>query len=734
MAIPLNAATGFAGAVQGYQEQKRYQTGIANQQAQERSSYIERLRAQYPGLTDDQYNFIYDKDRGGKPASNADFYGTAAPNTLKPGSAITSPQQAAPSLPPGPSYSVPVAPWDASGGTGTLPPVRDAGMTPADVAPIRDPGMSPTAQGVIRTRDPGMALPTFPGSGPSAFPSVDAAPQLPQAPRSVLYSQPPLPSPPQNAPIAPIVPTRPAPVAAQSAPPVPTAPQSADIVAPTLPQMPYAQSTIPGGPPSLPSRPSSTSQIPGISPQLSAQISSNGQSPDNGIPWNKRSFADIAGPSEQQRIASVRQAPQMAHWENMRVAAEQKYGADVTSKFYKAIEPYSQNPDAQVQAANIFDSQNGTHFSDGFQGGTGATDKATTAAGNLENRVTRTGNAEDDAAAKEYQQYKTQFPNANDADIVRTVADAHPNAKGFASIYKSVLAGDQNAPNLGPSNASQRVTNQTDTTGLKLSDGETKQLKTLSTAAPDQQARIANQWNNSPTVRAHPEMAIPVPNGKDVPFYKPGADTQAIIDARNSDALLNGVKSNFYPQLIQSVIGKDNAEAYVAQARALAIPQQVQNEITKTAQSRLYQDGLLRLGQGRLNAMMRSGDYRTLYGQEAKLVAQQDALNQQKRIAMEKIADPKELKRFNDGTDAQISLLQQSIDAVRSQRNDLETQYENAPTTASVKPLPSNGEIAPKAGKGTYRDGDTKTIGGVTKTVNEWRAYYQQTTGKPAPF
>lgn len=77
----------------------------------------------------------------------------------------------------------------------------------------------------------------------------------------------------------------------------------------------------------------------------------------------------------------------------------------------------------------------------------------------------------------------------------------------------------------------------------------------------------------------------------------------------------------------------------------------------------------------------------------------------------------------------------------------------NPPPAPRVQPQPVTGAIpttgnitlprvggAPTGGQGyargggTYKPTDTKTIGGVTKSVAEWRSEYQTKTGKPAPF
>ena len=225
-----------------------------------------------------------------------------------------------------------------------------------------------------------------------------------------------------------------------------------------------------------------------------------------------------------------------------------------------------------------------------------------------------------------------------------------------------------------------------------VSTDEQKSLKAIEdTPVGFQQRAAVNAWNNQ-----HPGDQLPVPDGINVQYYKNGNTEQSLIDQRSANAAYTGQKSKYYAGYIASVVGKDNADAYLANQRGIILPQQLQNQINKTAQTGAYNDGMLRLQeyglnntQQRFNVLMQNGQYKTLVSQDSALRAQIDSLNNQKRLAAEKLYG-QALSDFQKGTDAQITDIAQKQQDVESKRQAIESD-----PTFSMPQMPNTPVIAP---------------------------------------
>lgn len=231
------------------------------------------------------------------------------------------------------------------------------------------------------------------------------------------------------------------------------------------------------------------------------------------------------------------------------------------------------------------------------------------------------------------------------------------------------------------------------------SDTEQKVIKNIGDLPPGFQQRAAvTAWNT-----AHPTDTLPVPDGNTTPYYKPGDAEQSLIGLRSQQAAYEGDKSKFYKDYISSVIGDKNKEAFLANQRALALPYQVTNEIQKTNNQQVYQDGLLGLKRQGLDytdarwaALINNSQYKDLQTQDTGLRNQIDTLNGQEEKAKEKLTG-QSLTDFLAQTEKLKTDLQAKQSQAESQRQVLEntTVLNLAPPAPSQPIRPAPTQVAP---------------------------------------
>ncbi len=268
------------------------------------------------------------------------------------------------------------------------------------------------------------------------------------------------------------------------------------------------------------------------------------------------------------------------------------------------------------------------------------------------------------------------------------------------------------------------------TESYAASAAEQKAVKNIGdTPKGFEQTAAVEAWNN-----LHPDEKLPVPDGQAVPWYEQGDAEKAIADQREGAAARNvaaaafdKTRTKYYAGYIGSVIGKDNADAYMATQRGIAIPKELRLQSQREADQGAYRDGMLRLGQQRLkntqhrmDILMQNTDYKELVQQDGSLRNQIDILNAQEGKYLNGLpAKPGDV--FIDGTEKlKADLLKRQAD-VSARRSVFENdpQYSTpaaapaAPTQVTgmgsvpQAPTPTGFQAPPAGGRPANGDGVT---------------------------